>query len=103
MNLSRLSIILSYCLIVFLSYILLPLPAAHAQWRDASFGKEYDAADTQGEVNSGAYVDRVQKGAMASVSCQILPVMGLCTEDPSRLETMYNKSVIGSVNGYIAM
>lgn len=99
---------LSLCSLVALFAL---APQAHAQWRDASFGAEYDDADTRGAVNSGAYVDRVQKGAMASIACQILPIGpssegaqdGLCTNDTTRLGAMYQKSVIGSLNGYIAM
>ena len=110
MKFSRLPIILSYCLIVLLSFVLLPPAPAYA-WIDDPFGVEYDAARKQGQVNHGAYVDKTQKAAMASVACQILPIGpssegaqdGLCSNDPALVQEMYNKSVIGSLNGSLAM
>ena len=96
MKLSRLSIILSSCLIVLLSYILLPPTPVHA-WLDEPFSVEYDAARKSGEVNSGAYGDRMLKGSMASIACQILPIGpssegaqdGMCSNDPALIQSMY--------------
>lgn len=87
--------------------ILVALPflsPAHAEtgvpWRDASFGEEYDASDL-GAVNQGAYFDRSIKAGMASYGCQIAPVLGVCTNDPSKLGALYKKSAIGAINNSI--
>ena len=103
-------------LICLFAYLLIgglfrPTPAYAQAWRDSSFGNEYDAADDQGEVNAGAYVDRATKGNMASITCMIMPLGpsqqgaddGLCTNDISKLLGLYNKSAIGGLSKYMAM
>ena len=83
--------------------LLRPTPAHALGWRDSSFGAEYDAADDQGEVNAGAYVDRALKGNMAGTICMTVAVLGICTEDESKLQLIYNKSAIGGLSKYMAM
>jgi len=81
-------------------------PVVAQAWRDSPFGTEYDAADTGGEVNAGAYVDRTTKGNMAAIACMIFPfgpssntaTDGLCTNDMSRFSALYSRSAIGVLN-----
>ena len=93
------------CLFAYLLIggLLRPTPAYAQAWRDSSFGNEYDAADDQGEVNAGAYVDRAFKGNLVSGICMTTAVMHLCTEDESKLQALFNKSAIGGLSRYIAM
>ncbi len=92
-----------YCaLFVFALFAL--APQAHAQgWPNEPCGAEFDDADLRGSVSQCPYVKRTQDAAISGISCGILPVMHICTEDESRLQGMYQKSVIGSLNNYIAM
>lgn len=77
-------------------------PPAYAQaWRDSSFADEYDSAD-QGEVNMGAYRDRGLKADLTSLSCMGFPVLGICTQDEARFQVLLQRSVVGSLNTYIA-
>ncbi len=82
--------------------ILATPPAVQAQesWRNSSFGAEYDAADLGG-VNQGGYSDRSFKGFLASPGCMIAPVLKICTEDPQKLGSLYERSAIGAINNYI--
>lgn len=91
-------------IVLFSLFFIAPrLDIAYAQgWRDESFGKEFDAAD-EGDINNAGYIDRVTKGNMASISCQIIPVIDLCTTNPDKLQSLYERSAIGNVNRYIAM
>lgn len=73
---------------------------AAESWRNSSFGAEYDAAD-EGSVNQGGYIDRSYKGFLASPGCMIAPVLHICTEDPHKLSSLYERSAIGAINNYI--
>lgn len=80
--------------VLFLAFSFIHPVVQAESWRDASFGAEYDAADS-GDVNSGAYVDRATKGNLNSIGCQLAPAKGPCTEQSGTLENLYKKSVLG--------
>lgn len=84
--------------------------AAAAPWRNASFGTEYDSSDVGG-VNHGAFWDRSIKASFASPTCQLWGVFGpskqgaqdgICTNDPSKLQSLYHNSAVGVVSGSLA-
>jgi hypothetical protein len=76
--------------------------AQSTSWFTAPFGAEFRQSRQDGRLVHGSYAKRTLWAFLVSTACDIGIIDANCTDDPNEVATLWNQSIAGTVNRYIA-